>query len=99
MAHEWPHVSVTVFRNVPPNARKEEWLTLLQQIDLHHPPKVQRVAYDTIEVIGTRLTPPARAAFLEAGFVDLEETASGFRAKKAETPTPSRSSSSEADRS
>jgi hypothetical protein len=67
-AIEWPHISVTLFRPL-------DWAPLLEQISLHE-------RFDVVEAIGTPLTPAARTALGEAGFVRIEETATGFRARK-----------------
>jgi hypothetical protein len=77
-AEEWPHISVTMFRtSIHPT--KGEWLRLFEQIELHHGPSAQRVPYETLEVIGTELTPAARAALAEAGLVVVELKSDGFR--------------------
>ena len=68
VAIEWPHISVTLFRPA-------EWDTLLAQIALH-------LRYDLVEAIGTPLSPDARAALDAAGFVRIEETPAGFRARR-----------------
>jgi hypothetical protein len=67
-AVEWPHISVTLFRPM-------EWSTLLEQIAMH-----QRA--EVVESIGAPLMEPARAALEAAGYVRIEETASGFRARR-----------------
>lgn len=67
-AIEWPHISVTLFR-------EDDWRVLLDQISL-------RDRFDVIEAIGAALTPAARDALEGAGFVRTEETAGGFRARR-----------------
>ena len=67
-AMEWPHISVTLFRDY-------DWPALLTQIALHE-------RFDALEVLGTALTPAARTALEEAGFVRMHETESGFRARR-----------------
>lgn len=74
-AVEWPHISVTLFRDIE-NRTKDEWRTLLDQITLQE-------RFDTIEVIGADLTLPARSALLDVGLTRFEETQKGFRAKRA----------------
>jgi hypothetical protein len=67
-AIEWPHIAVTLFRDY-------DWPTLLTQIAL-----IER--FDALEVLGTALSPEARAALEAAGFVRIHETESGFRARR-----------------
>ncbi len=67
-AVEWPHITVTLFRDY-------DWPTLVGQIDLHE----ERL--DSLEVIGAPLA-DAQATLLEAGFTRFDETSEGFRAKR-----------------
>ena len=67
-AIEWPHISVTLFRDY-------DWPTLLSQIALYE-------RLDALEVLGSPLTPQARQALEEAGFVRVHETEGGFRARR-----------------
>jgi len=67
-AIEWPHISVTLFRPV-------EWQTLLEQVALQE-------KFDVVEAIGAELTPQVREVLESAGFVRIEQTASGFRARR-----------------
>ena len=67
-AIEWPHISVTLFRPL-------EWRALLEQIAMQE-------KFDVVEAIGTGLTPQVREALEGSGFVRIEETASGFRARR-----------------
>lgn len=71
---EWPHISVTLFR--PPDATKEDWRTLFEQI------AIRERTLDAIDVIGAPLTLVAKAALAESGLTRVEETESGFRAKR-----------------
>lgn len=68
-AVEWPHILVTLFRF-------DDWPTLLNQIAL------QVRNFTAIDVLGSPLTLPARAALDKAGFSRFDETADGFRARK-----------------
>ena len=68
-AVEWPHMSVTLFRE------GHEWRTLLEQIALHE-------RFDVVEALGTPLSDAARDALDQLGFVRIEETAAGFRARR-----------------
>ena len=68
-ANEWPHISVTLFRP------DHDWSALLDQIALHE-------KFDVVEAIGAPLAPSARDALEGAGFVRIEETESGFRARR-----------------
>ena len=76
-AIEWPHITVTLFRPPEEHVTKEDWSTLLEQIAFR-----ERVL-DSIDVIGTPLSLVARAALAEVGLARFEETATGFRAKRA----------------
>ena len=67
-AIEWPHISVTLFRDY-------DWQTLLAQIALNE-------KFDALEVLGTELTEAARNALSEAGFVRIDGTGNGFRARR-----------------
>ena len=73
MAEEWPQIDVTVFNGAP--SKREEWVAQIELIDLH-----KRVT--TLEVIGSEMTLPARAALTELGFDRFETTPEGFRAKR-----------------
>lgn len=67
-AVEWPHITVTLFR-------EDDWRLLLELISL-------RERFDVVEAIGTALTPQVREALEAAGFVRVEETPTGFRARR-----------------
>ena len=67
-AVEWPHITVTLFR-------EEDWRLLLELISL-------RERFDVVEAIGTALTPQVREALDKARFVRIEETPNGFRARR-----------------
>lgn len=74
-AIEWPHLSVTLFRAPGGTPSEEDWRALLQQISL-------RERFDMLEVVGAELTPSAQVALAEAGFIRVEATQGGFRARK-----------------
>jgi hypothetical protein len=76
MAEEWPQVDVTIFNGAP--SKREEWVAQVGLIDLH-------VRVSTLEVIGSEMTLPARAALTELGFDRFETTREGFRAKRRRT--------------
>lgn len=76
MAEEWPQIDVTIFNSVP--ADREEWVGKIEMIDMH-------VEITTLEVIGSDMTLPARAALTELGFDRFESTKDGFRAKRSIT--------------
>jgi len=80
MAEEWPQIDVTVFKGAPGN--REEWVGKIEMIDMH-------VEITTLEVIGSEMTLPARAALTEVGFDRFESTNDGFRAKRS-TASPAR---------
>ena len=67
-AIEWPHISVTLFSDY-------DWTTLLYQISLNE-------RFEMLEVLGSPLSPAARDALENAGFVRIEETRDGFRARR-----------------
>ena len=67
-AIDWPHISVTLFSDY-------DWKTLLYQIALNE-------RFEMLEVLGSPLTPDARDALESAGFVRVEETGEGFRARR-----------------
>jgi hypothetical protein len=72
-AEEWPQIDVTIFNGAP--GKREEWAAQVGMIDLH-------VRISTLEVIGSEMTLPARAALTELGFDRFESTREGFRAKR-----------------
>lgn len=67
-AIEWPHIAVTLFSDY-------DWRTLLYQISLNE-------RFEMLEVLGSPLSPEARDALQQAGFVRIEETNHGFRARR-----------------
>jgi hypothetical protein len=73
---EWPHITVTLFR--PPASRptREDWLALFGQIG----------AFDSVEVIGSALTPSARAALVDLGFERFDDGGTRFRAVRPRRP-------------
>jgi hypothetical protein len=75
-AIEWPHITVTLFRAPSAEPDRSEWQALLAQIAF------QQRSVDSVEVVGARLTPAARAAFTAAGFLSPESTVTGFRFKR-----------------
>jgi hypothetical protein len=68
-AVEWPHITVILFRF-------DDWQSLLSQILL----QVRNVT--GLDVLGSPLTPQARAALEGARFERFDETAEGFRARR-----------------
>jgi hypothetical protein len=76
-AVEWPHIRVTLFRPPAAHPTRDEWRTLLEQI------RLQEGEFATVDVVDSPLTNAARAAFSENGFGRVDETAEGFRARKA----------------
>ena len=67
-AVEWPHITVTLFR-------EDDWTILLEQIAV-------RERFDVVEAIGTPLTPHVLDALQAVGFVRIEDTGGGFRARR-----------------
>lgn len=76
-AVEWPHLVVTLFRAPAAEPSRDDWRRLLAEV------AIRERAFDTIDAIGTTLTPVARASMVEGGFTRFEETASGFRARRS----------------
>lgn len=75
-AAEWPHISVTLFRPPAGQPTRDDWRTLLAEIS------IRERNLEGIDVVGSPLTPVARATLVGAGFSKFEETGSGFKAKK-----------------
>lgn len=75
-AIEWPHITVTLFREPERAPSHDDWRSLLEQIEF------QEKALDGLEVIGSALTLAARAALVDGGFTRFDETAAGFRARR-----------------
>ena len=75
-AVEWPHIHVTLFRVPPGPPARDDWRTLIEQIDRGEK------HVETIDVIGTELSLVAKAVLTGAGFTKFDETSSGFRAKR-----------------
>jgi hypothetical protein len=76
-AVEWPHIHVTLFRPPPGTPARDDWRSLVEQIDRGEKQKV-----DSLEVVGTPLSLVARAVLIGAGYTKFDETESGFRAKR-----------------
>lgn len=68
-AVDWPHISVTLFRE------QDDWKTLVDQIALR-----ERTP-DTLEVIGRALTEETREILVEAGFTRFDESERGVKAR------------------
>jgi len=79
LAQEWPQIDVTIFHGAP--SSREEWIAQIELIDL-------QTRITTLEVIGSEMTLPARAALTELGFDRFESTPDGFRAKRPATVWP-----------
>ncbi|HET7436506.1 MAG TPA: hypothetical protein VFN10_17480 [Thermoanaerobaculia bacterium] len=69
-AVEWPHISITMFRE------DDELHTLLDQISL------REGAVDAIDVVGSSLTPASREVLGAAGFSRVDATSDGLRARR-----------------
>jgi len=82
LSDQWPQISVTIFRDPGPSTNHEYWLGLIGQLDLREDPSSRLRPYDTLEVIGSPLTPSFRAALEESGFTAFTDTEAGFRAKR-----------------
>ena len=74
---EWPQIRVTLFRPPAAHPTRDEWRTLVEQI------RLQEGEFASLDVVGTPLTLSARVALADSGFVRLDETAEGFRARRA----------------
>lgn len=75
-AIEWPHINVTLFRPPVGVPSRDDWRTLLAEISIR-----ERNA-ESLEVVGTELTPVARAVLTGAGYTRFDETPTGFKARK-----------------
>src|SRR5262245_45076505 len=65
----------------PPIA-PEDWLGMLEEIELHHGEYSHNPPVSVLEVFGSKPTHEARAALGEYGYLDVVETVDGFRAKR-----------------
>ncbi len=74
VSEEWPQIDVTIFTGMPKD--REEWIDRVKSMELN-----RRIT--TLEVIGSEMTLPARAALSELGFDKFETTPEGFRARRA----------------
>jgi hypothetical protein len=81
LAHEWPHISVTIFR-APAALNEESWRFVLDQLQLHQRPSARRVSFETVDVIGVDATPDARRVLSDLGFDTISLTPEGFRATR-----------------
>ena len=54
----------------------------LENIETHHGPYSQDLAYDTLQVIGVAPISELPQSFSEAGFISIEQTNDGFIARK-----------------
>lgn len=60
-----------------------EWACgCLENIETHHGPYSQDLAYGTLQVIGVEPSRELPEAFSDAGFISIERTYDGFIAKK-----------------
>ncbi len=73
MSEEWPQIDVTIFTGMPRD--REEWIDRVKSMELN-----RRIT--SLEVIGSEMTLPARAALTELGFDKFESTPEGFRARR-----------------
>lgn len=76
LAVEWPHILVTLLPATAPIATQDDWHTLFEQVSL-----LVR-SFDAVEVFGAPLTEPARAAISALHLDRVEETPTGFRARR-----------------
>lgn len=74
--------SVSMWSEPPPAVSEDDWLALLDMIEVHHGEFWREPPLDALSVYGAGMTPPIRAALLEYDYHDVEETALGFLAFK-----------------
>ena len=72
----------TLFSAPPRLETREDWLSLLEVIELHHGEYSHQPPVDELEVIGTRASDEVRHALSEYGFLELTSSDEGFVARK-----------------
>jgi len=74
---------VTIWSTVRTGETEEEWLGILDDLELHHGEPWAGPGIAAIEVVGTELTAEARTALRECGYEPAEILPNGFRAVRA----------------
>jgi hypothetical protein len=84
-AHPVPDhlIGITSMNLDPSMAAEDQFLAVLETIDLHHGPYSTRAPYTELEVVGSSLTSPIRAALVQLGFAQFDETRNGFIARRS----------------
>jgi hypothetical protein len=75
--------SVTIWSEPRSGESEEEWLGILDDIELHHGEAWSGPGVEAIEVRGVSLSDHAAAAFREFGYEVSETRGDGFRARSA----------------
>jgi hypothetical protein len=74
---------VTIWSDPRVGATEEEWLSILDDLQLHHGEEWSGPGIAGVEVLGASLTAPAESALREFGYERAENTPSGFRAVRS----------------
>jgi hypothetical protein len=75
-----PAKQVTMWSSPGAPESQNEWLRVLEEVELHHGEYSHDPPVSTLEVHGAELTPHARAALSEYEYERLEPLPGGFRA-------------------
>ena len=75
-------VGVTKLNHDPASRAEDHFLDDLSTIDLHHGPYSTDTPYTALEVLGLRMTDQFRQALSQLGFDQINETDTGFHAKR-----------------
>jgi len=72
----------TLFSSPPTLETREDWLSLLGVIELHHGEYSHEPPVDELEVIGASVSAPVGSALSEYGYLEVSPTEDGFVARK-----------------
>ena len=81
-----PENDVTYWTEPRSGKSEEEWLDILDDIELHHSEDWAGPGIAAIRVFGASATPAAQSALREFGYEVTETTPDGFRARKIAAP-------------
>lgn len=74
--------SITIWSTPTPTESEEDWLAILDVIELHHGPEASRRPVDCLNVYGASVTPALTAALRAYDYDVVQATALGFMAWK-----------------
>jgi hypothetical protein len=80
--------SVTFWSEPVKSSSAEDWLDILDTIELHHSEDWAGPGIAAVVVYGARATPEAIDAFREFGYGPIESTEDGFRAERVSREEP-----------